>query len=118
MSKSQVFEVDARSFDASTLASPVPVLVDFTAAWCPPCRMIAPHVEAVAVKYAGRLRVGTCDVDGNPELAARLGIRSMPTLVVWKGGKVVCQIVGAVPRARIEALVERALAPADAALGA
>jgi thioredoxin 1 len=110
MSKSLLFEVDGSSFAATTLASALPVLVDFTAAWCPPCRMLAPHVEAVAAKYAGQLRVGTCDVDANPELAARLDIRSMPTLVLWKGGQVVGQIVGAVPRAKIEALVERALA--------
>jgi thioredoxin 1 len=105
---SQVIEVNDHNVDA-TLASPLPVLVDFTAVWCPPCRVIAPHVEAVAAKYDGRLVVGKCDTDGNPELTARFDVRSMPTLLLFKGGQVVGQIVGAVPRARIEALVERAL---------
>jgi thioredoxin 1 len=104
-----LIEVNESNFAATTLESPLPVLVDFTAVWCAPCRVIAPHVHAVADKYAGRLQVGTCDVDGNPHLAADLGIRSAPTLLIFKAGQVVGQIVGAVPRARIEALVERAL---------
>jgi thioredoxin 1 len=109
MRSPNVIEVDQANFQSTTLASPVPVLVDFTAVWCAPCRAIAPHVAAVADKYAGRLRVGTCDVDGNPELAARLDVRSMPTLLLFKDGAVVGQIVGAVPRARIEQLVDKAL---------
>ena len=84
-------------------------LVDFTSAWCPPCRAIAPHVQALATCHAGRLRVGTCDVDSNNGLVARLDVRAMPTLMVFKGGRVVGQIVGAVPRARLDALVARAL---------
>jgi thioredoxin 1 len=105
---SHVIEVNDRNVDA-TLTSSVPVLVDFTAVWCPPCRAIGPHVEAIAAKYDGRLLVGKCDTDGNPELTARFDVRSMPTLLLFKDGQVVGQIVGAVPRARIEALVERAL---------
>jgi thioredoxin 1 len=114
---SQSIEINDHNFNETTLTSPVPVLVDFTAVWCPPCRAIAPHVDAMAGKYAGRLRVGKCDADANPELAARFDVRSLPTLLVFKDGAVVGQIVGAVPRARIEALVERALgAEARAAL--
>jgi thioredoxin 1 len=105
---SQVIELNDNNADA-TLASALPVLVDFTAVWCPPCRVIAPHVEAVAAKYGGRLLVGKCDTDGNPDLVARFDVRSMPTLLLFKGGQVVGQIVGAVPRARIEALVEKVL---------
>ncbi|HVV50424.1 MAG TPA: thioredoxin domain-containing protein [Polyangia bacterium] len=101
-------EITDANFDKEVLQSPLPVLVDFTAAWCPPCRAIAPHVEAIAGARAGALKVGTCDVDGNNELTAKLDIRAMPTLMVFKDGKVVGQIVGAVPRARIEALVARA----------
>ena len=112
MTSEHVIEINGRNFSETTLASPVPVLVDFTAVWCAPCRTIAPHVEAVARKYAGRLRVGKCDVDGEQELAARFGVRSMPTLMIWRDGQVVGQIVGAVPRAKIEALVESALAAA------
>jgi thioredoxin 1 len=107
----QVIEVNDHNFADTVLGSSVPVLVDFTAAWCAPCRAIAPHVAAVAGEYAGRLRVGKFDVDDNPELAARYDVRSMPTLLLFKAGQVVGQVVGAVPRSRIEALVNRALEP-------
>lgn len=109
MPSAHVLTLTDRDFDASVLASPLPTLVDFTAAWCGPCRMIKPHVDAVAEHYAGRLRVGTCDVDENLEVATRYLVRSMPTLLLFKDGKVVGQIVGAVPRSKIEALVEKAL---------
>jgi thioredoxin 1 len=105
---SNVIEVNDHNVDA-TLDSSVPVLIDFTAVWCPPCRAIAPHVEAIAAKYGDRLKVAKCDSDGNPGLSARYDVRSLPTLLLFKDGQVVGQIVGAVPRARIEALVERAL---------
>jgi thioredoxin 1 len=109
MSSSNLLEIHDANFEAEALRSPVPMLIDFTAAWCPPCRAIAPHVDAIAVDYAGRLRVGKCDVDSNPELAARLDVRSMPTLLVFKNGRVVGQLVGAVPRAKIVSLIDRAL---------
>jgi thioredoxin 1 len=109
-SMSETIEINDLNFHETTLASPVPVLVDFVAVWCAPCRAIAPHVEAVAAKYAGRMRVGKCDADANQELTARYDVRSLPTLLIFKGGEVVGQIVGAVPRARIEALIEKALA--------
>jgi thioredoxin 1 len=105
---SNVIEVNDHNVEA-TLASSVPVLIDFTAVWCPPCRAIAPHVEAIAAKYGDRLQVAKCDSDSNPALSARYDVRSLPTLLLFKDGQVVGQIVGAVPRARIEALVERAL---------
>ena len=104
-----VVEIDDDNFTDLVATSDVPVLVDFTAAWCAPCRTIAPHVEAVATKYGERIRVGKCDVDDNHELVARFDVRSMPTLLMFKGGKVTGQIVGAVPRARIEALVDASL---------
>jgi thioredoxin 1 len=81
--------------------------VDFTAAWCAPCRVIVPHLEAVAARYEGRLRVAKCDADENPALAARYEVRGLPTLLLFKGGEVVGQLVGAVPRPRIEALVDK-----------
>jgi thioredoxin 1 len=111
MHSSRVIEINGINFAESVLASPVPVLVDFTAVWCAPCRSLAPHVAAVAEQYQGRLRVGHCDADGDPELVARFDVRSLPTLLLFSGGEVVGQLVGAVPRARIESLVERALAP-------
>jgi len=107
--KSKLVELTDLNFDKEALQSSLPILVDFTAAWCAPCRAIAPHVEAVARAYEGRLRVGTCDVDANPEITAKLDVRSMPTLLVFKGGNVVGQLIGAVPRARVEAMVEKAL---------
>jgi thioredoxin 1 len=105
-----LLEVDDASFEDTTLRSPIPVLVDFTAVWCAPCRVITPHLEAVAAKYAGRLKVAKCDADENPVLAARYGVRGLPTLLLFKDGQVVGQLVGAVPRARIEGLVDGAVA--------
>jgi len=106
---SKLVEIDDRNFAELVATSEVPVLVDFTAAWCAPCRTIAPHVEAMASKYGERIRVGKCDVDSNHELVARFDVRSMPTLLMFKGGKVTGQIVGAVPRPRVEALVDASL---------
>jgi|SRR5436190_17475819 len=111
MRSEDLLEITDTNFDALAQGG-LPVLVDFTAAWCAPCRTIAPHVAAIAREYAGRLAVGTCDVDANVGLVAKLDVRAMPTLMLFKGGQVVGQIVGAVPRARIDALVERAVSPA------
>jgi thioredoxin 1 len=94
--------------------SGVPVLVDFWAEWCPPCRLIAPSVDALATAYSGRAKVGKLNVDENPQVAAAFGIRSIPTLLVLKGGKVVEQQIGAVPQPRIAEMVERQLEPAGA----
>jgi len=114
MRSEDLLEITDTNFDSLTKA-PLPVLIDFTAAWCAPCRAIAPHVAAIAREYAGRLTVGTCDVDAESALAARLDVRAMPTLILFKGGQVIGQIVGAVPRAKIEALVARAVAASAAA---
>jgi thioredoxin 1 len=83
-----------------------PVLVDFWAAWCAPCRMIGPAVEALAATYAGRVKVGKLNVDDNPGVAQALGIRSIPTLLVFRNGKVVEQQVGAVPQSQIAAMLD------------
>ena len=110
MPSEPLLEITDSNFDALALNAPLPVLVDFTAAWCAPCRAIAPHVAAIARAYEGRLTVATCDTDANVDLAARLDVRAMPTLLLFKGGQVVGQIVGAVPKAKNEALVAKALA--------
>ncbi len=88
-----------------------PVLVDFWAVWCPPCRMIAPSIDALATAYSGRARVGKLNVDENPQVAEAFGVRSIPTLLVFKGGEVVEQQVGAVPQPRIAEMLERQLEP-------
>ena len=90
--------VDDTNFQNEVLNSSVPVLVDFWAVWCGPCKMIAPIVEEVASEYNGKLKVTQMDVDANPRTAMQYGIRSIPTLMVFKGGQVVEQIVGAVPK--------------------
>ena len=96
------------SFDAA-VAGDKPVLVDFFATWCGPCRMIAPSVEQLAAEFEGRAVVGKVDVDEEPGLAQRFGVMSIPTLIVLQGGKVVEQAVGARGKADIAAMLERQL---------
>lgn len=91
-------EITDANFDEEVLKSDKPVLIDFWAVWCGPCRMVAPVVEEIASEYNGKLKVGKLDVDNNPEVSMKFGIRSIPTLMVFKGGKVVEQIIGAVPK--------------------
>lgn len=109
MANKHVLEVTDESFDKEVLSSEQPTLVDFWATWCPPCRAIAPHVDALAEQYQGRVKVGKLDVDENPGVAERYDVRSIPTLLVFKGGEVVGQMVGAGSRAKLEELVQRAL---------
>jgi thioredoxin 2 len=94
-------DADAESFGAETDSS-VPVVVDFWAAWCGPCRMISPVLEDLARQNAGRLKVVKVDVDANPGLAARFGAQSIPLLVVMREGREIDRIVGALPRAALE----------------
>ena len=91
------------TFERDVIQSDKPVLVDFTATWCGPCRMIAPIVEELANEYQGRAVVGKVDVDENPETAMNYGIRSVPTLLIFKGGQVVDQIIGAVGKDKMVA---------------
>ncbi len=89
------------SFEKDVLMNDKPVLVDFTATWCGPCRMIAPIIEELASEYDGKATIGKMDVDENPETSMNFGIRSVPTLLIFKGGQVVDQIIGATGKERI-----------------
>jgi thioredoxin 1 len=91
-------EVTDSNFQNEVLNSDKPVLLDFWAEWCGPCKMIAPLVEELAKEYDGKLKVGKVDVDSNQQTSMQYGIRSIPTLLIFKGGKVVDQLVGAVPK--------------------
>ncbi|WP_323185528.1 thioredoxin [Kitasatospora sp. NBC_01287] len=97
----KVAAVTDASFGVEVLESELPVLVDFTADWCPPCRMIAPVLDAVAVEEAHRIKVVSLDVDTNPETQAAYGVLSMPTLMVFKGGEPVKVMVGARAKAKL-----------------
>ena len=98
------------SFDADVLKSDVPVLVDFWAEWCGPCKMMGPTIDAVAAEYAGKAKVGKLNVDDNPATAGRFQIRGIPTLLLFKQGQVAEQIVGAVGKDKVATMLNRHVA--------
>ena len=108
--ESKVVEITDDNFERAVTQSPVPVLVDFWAAWCAPCRAMAPHIDALAEAYDGKVRFGKLDADAHQDTVARLDVRSLPTFLIFKQGKVVGQIVGAVPKSRLEDLMKKSLA--------
>jgi thioredoxin 1 len=111
MASENVHEFTDANFDAEVIKNQQPTLVDFWAVWCGPCRAIAPVVEALAKQYAGKVKVGKLDVDNNQKVAQQFGVQSIPTLLLFKGGKVVEQLVGAGPqtKAKLEAAFQKAL---------
>ena len=108
-------EITDANFEAEVVKSSTPVLVDFWAAWCAPCRMLAPTVEAVAEKYAGNARVVKLNVDDNPSVSQRFGIKGIPTLILFKNGHEEERVVGATSEAAISRMIEKHVSAATAA---
>jgi thioredoxin 1 len=107
MSDANYVNVTDSSFEDEILKSAVPTLVDFWAAWCGPCRTVGPIVEELATEYEGRVKVAKLNVDDNKQTPTRYGVRGIPTLMLFKDGQVVDQIVGAVPKNRIKELLDK-----------
>lgn len=101
--------VTSDSFEQNVLKSDIPVLVDFWAEWCGPCKAIGPSIEQLATEYSGKAKVYKLDVDSEGDIAQQYGVMSIPALLVFKGGKEVDRMVGAAPKAQIAALIDRAL---------
>ncbi len=102
-----VSPVTDKSFQADVLDSDLPVLVDFWAPWCGPCRMVAPVVEEIAQQYGEQIKVVKLNTDENPETASKYGIRSIPTLMIFKGGQKVDMVVGAVPKTTLASTLDK-----------
>lgn len=105
-----VQEISDSSFDTEVLQSKTPVLIDFWAPWCGPCRAIGPVIEQLAGEYSGKLKVVKMNVDDNPQTPSRYGVRGIPNLIVFKDGRVHEQIVGAVAKARLTQAIDSAVA--------
>lgn len=109
MASTDVVILQDATFDKEVLKSDVPVLVDFWAVWCGPCKAIAPHVDDLAKQYKGKVKVAKMDVDEHQQVPQQYGIRSIPTLLVFKGGRVVDTIIGAVSKSKLEDSLKKAL---------
>ena len=106
---SDLLEVSDDNFDAEIMKSDLPVMVDFWAEWCGPCKMVGPVVEELANEYTGKIKVAKMDVDKNPQTPAKFGIRNIPTLILFKDGEVAQTIVGAQPKSNIEKELKKIL---------
>ena len=110
MANPDIVELTDQNFEAEILKSSTPALVDFWAVWCGPCRMIAPSVEQLATEYKGRVKIAKMNVDDHVLVPQKYEIRSIPTLLIFKNGQVAGQIVGAVPKAKIEEALKKVVA--------
>lgn len=109
MASEKVLEFNDDNFDAEVLKSSTPVLVDFWATWCAPCKAIAPVIDGLADTFSGKVKIGKVNVDENPNTPGQFGVRGIPTLILFKDGQVVDQLVGAVPKSQLEDLINKAL---------
>jgi thioredoxin 1 len=107
---SKIIEIDESNFETEVKKSDLPVMIDFWATWCGPCKMIAPHVEEASSHYSGKLKVGKIDVDNNQQIAMQYSIMSIPAVMFFKNGSVVDQIIGAVPKKALFDRIDRILA--------
>ncbi|MEW6775981.1 MAG: thioredoxin [Bdellovibrionota bacterium] len=105
----KALEVTDSTFESEILKSPTPALVDFWAPWCGPCRMVAPIVEELAGEYAGKVKIAKMNVDENQNVPSQYGIRGIPTLLLFKGGQLVGQIVGAQPKSKFVEMLQKAM---------
>jgi len=109
MASENVLAFTDANFDRDVLQSDIPVLVDFWATWCAPCKAIAPLVDTIADEYAGKVKVGKVNVDENQSTPGKFGVRGIPTIILFKNGVVLDQVVGAVPKSQLDALIAKAL---------
>jgi thioredoxin 1 len=109
MASNDVIHLEDGTFENEVLKSETPVLVDFWATWCGPCKAIAPAVDEVATEFKGKVKVAKLDIDQHQQVPQKYGIRSIPTLLVFKGGRVVDTIVGAVPKSKLVDAVKKAM---------
>ena len=109
MAGKNIIEISDSTFEQEVLQSEVPVLVDFWAPWCGPCRAIAPVIDELAGDYAGKLKVAKCNVDDNPKTPSRYGIRAIPTLILFKNGEPTSMQVGAAPKGRLSDWIRNAI---------
>jgi thioredoxin 1 len=108
-SESSLVHVNDKNFAVEVLQSDLPVLVDFWATWCGPCKSVSPIIDDLSKEYSGRVKIAKLNVDENPATPSQYGVRGIPTLILFKGGKILEQIVGAVPKTRLTGMIEKAL---------